>query len=115
MQFNPHLGLTRFIGRREGRRVPGRTPQEMLYCTLGPVLDMSAGGMRVLSTKPWSGSFDVELKGSDVALTVRVKVAWVHRLGFRRHEIGLSFVDVDDEVSTILSRISAAHRLRAAV
>ena len=115
MQFNPHLGLTRFIGRREGRRIPGRTPQELLYCTLGPVLDMSAGGMRVLSTKPWSGSLDVELMGADVSLTVRVKVAWVQRLGFRRHELGLTFVDVDEDVATILTRISAQHRARAAV
>ena len=115
MQFNPHMGLSRFIGRREGRRVPGRMPQELLYCNLGPVLDLSAGGMRVLSTKPWSGCFDVELKGADVALTVRAKVAWAQRLGFRRHEIGLSFVDVDEEAAQILSRISSQHRARAAV
>ncbi len=114
MEFNPHLGLSRFIGRREGRRVPGRTPQELLYCNLGPVLDLSAGGMRVLSTKRWAGNLDVELLGADVSLTLRAKVAWAHRLGFRRHEIGLSFVDVDEDVSTILSRISSQHRARAA-
>ena len=115
MQFNPHLGLTRFIGRREGRRVPGRLPQEQLTCNLGPVLDLSVGGMRVLSTKPRAGEFDVRLEGADVRLTLRVKVAWVDRLGFRRHEIGLSFLEVDDDTAQILSRISSAHRARAAV
>ena len=115
MEFNPHLGLSRFIGRREGRRVPGRLPQELLYCNLGPVLDLSAGGMRVLSTKSRAGNLDVELQGADVSLTVGAKVAWAHRLGFRRHEIGLSFVDVDEDVFQILSRISSQHRARAAV
>ena len=66
MQFNPHLGLSRFIGRREGRRVPGRLPQELLMCSLGPVLDLSVGGMRVLSTKPRAGTLDVGLQGGDV-------------------------------------------------
>jgi hypothetical protein len=115
MQFNPHLGLTRFIGRRDGRRVPGRLPQELLMCGLGPVLDLSAGGMRVLSTRPHAGAFDVRIQGADVSLTVRVKVAWARRLGFRRHELGLSFVDVDEDTVKILSRISASHRARAAV
>jgi hypothetical protein len=115
MQFNPHLGLTRFIGRREGRRVPGRLPQELLSCDLGPVLDLSAGGMRILATRPQAGAFDVRLRGADVSLTLRVKVAWARRLGFRRHEVGLSFLDVDESVAQLLSRISATHRLRSAV
>ncbi len=38
-----------------------------------------------------------------------------HREIFRRHEIGLSFVDVDEDVFKILSRISTQHRARAAV
>jgi hypothetical protein len=115
MQFNPHLGLTRFIGRREGRRVPGRLPQELLMCDLGPVIDLSAGGMRVLSTRPRVGTLDVRLDGAEVSLTLRAKVVWARRLGFRRHEIGLSFLEVDEDTARILSRISSAHRARAAV
>ncbi|MHC4220752.1 MAG: PilZ domain-containing protein [Planctomycetota bacterium] len=112
MQFNPHLGLSRFIGRREGRRIPGRLPQELLLCNLGPVLDLSAGGMRVLSTRPQAGSLDVALQGADLSLTLRAKVAWVHRLGFRRHEIGLTFLEVDEDTAQLLSRISNNHRAR---
>ena len=112
MQFNPHLALTRFIGRREGRRVPGRLPQELLVCDLGPVLDLSSGGMRVLCTRPRDGNVEVHLQAADVRLTLRAKVAWVCRLGFRRHEVGLAFKDIDQEVGKILARISTIHCAR---
>jgi hypothetical protein len=112
MQFNPHMGLSRFIGRRDGRRVPGRLPQELLMSSLGPVLDLSVGGMRVLSRKPRARDIDVKLVGADISLTVRAKVAWSQRLGFRRHEVGLTFLDVDPSTAQLLSRISSTHRAR---
>jgi hypothetical protein len=112
MQFNPHLTLSRFIGRRDGRRVPGRMPQELLLSSLGPVLDLSAGGMRVLAVKPRSGQLDVRLVEATVSLTVRAKVAWAKRLGFRRYEVGLTFLEVDQNTAQLLTRISAAHRAR---
>ena len=116
MQFNTQLGLSRFIGRRDGRRIPGRVAQELLVSDLGPVLDLSAGGMRILSTRPPNRSqLDVRLKGPDSSLRVRAKVAWCRRLGFRRHEIGMTFVELDDSASAILNRISQAHRARSAV
>ena len=80
--------------------------------SLGPVLDLSAGGMRVLSRKPRSRDIDVKLVGADVSLTVRAQVAWSQRLGFRRHEVGLTFLDVDEATALLLSRISNVHRAR---
>ncbi len=115
MQFQPHLGLTRFIGRRDGRRVPGRVPQELLTCNLGPVIDLSSGGMRVLATRPRAGTFDIRLQGGDLNLALHARVAWTRRLGFRRHEVGLSFVDLDEDVGKVLARISTDHRARSAV
>lgn len=115
MQFNPSMRLSRFMGSRDGRRIPGRLPQEQLVCNIGPVLDLSPGGMRVLSTRPRLGSLEIGLRGGEVSLNLDAKVAWSRRLGFRRHEIGLTFVDVDAEVAGILSRISTDHRARSAV
>ncbi len=115
MQFNNTLRLSRFIGPRDGRRIPGRVPQEMLVSTLGPVLDLSTGGMRVLATRPVDGKLDVELKGGHVGLTLEAKVSWARRLGFRRFELGLAFVNVDDELAKILTRISNDHRSSQAV
>ncbi len=115
MQFNPHLALSRFIGRRDGRRAPGRLPQESLECDLGPVLDLSVGGMRLLCTKPRQGDVSVCLRGFDVDLKLQARVAWIRRLGFRRHEVGLSFLDVDDEVAALLTRVATIHMARRAV
>lgn len=115
MQFNPQTSLTRFIGRREGRRVPGRLPQESLQCDLGPVLDMSSGGMRVLSRRPYEGTFQIHVKGYDVVLTLQARVAWVQKLGFRRFEIGFAFLDIDEDVALMLTRISTIHRERRAI
>lgn len=103
------------MGSRDGRRIPGRLPQEQLSCDLGPVLDLSPGGMRVLCTRPHLGTMDVGLRGGDVNINLQAKVAWSRRLGFRRHEIGLAFIDVDKELATILSRISGDHRARSAI
>ncbi len=115
MQFNPTMGLSRFLGSRDGRRIPGRLPQEQLVSDLGPVLDLSAGGMRVLCTRPLLGMKDVGLRSGDLRLNLRTKVAWSRRLGFRRHEIGLTFLDADEKLGTMLSRISSDHRARSAI
>ena len=115
MQFNQSLFLSRFIGQRDGRRIPGRVAQEMLLCDIGPVLDLSPGGMRVLATRSRFGKFDVSLRGSDIGLTLRCNVAWSRRLGFRRHEIGLAFISVDESVAGILARIAANHRARQVI
>lgn len=115
MQFNPQTSLTRFIGRREGRRVPGRVPQEALECDLGPVLDMSSGGMRVLCTRPYEGEVQIHVEGYDVVLTIQARVAWIQKLGFRRFEIGLAFLDIDEDVAQMLTRISTIHRERRAI
>jgi hypothetical protein len=71
--------------------------------------------MRVLSTRPRAGTLEIRVVGADVSLTLRAKVVWAQRLGFRRHEIGLSFIDVDEDAAQILSRISTMHRARSAV
>ncbi len=115
MQFNPTMRLSRFLGNRDGRRIPGRLPQEQLVSSLGPVLDLSAGGMRVLCTRPLLGTRDVGLRGGDFSVKLSTKVAWSRRLGFRRHEIGLTFLDVDEELASMLSRISSDHRARSAI
>ena len=115
MQFNPQTNLTRFGGRREGRRAPGRLPQESLECDLGPVLDMSSGGMRVLCRRAYEGEIKIHVEGYDVVLTIQARVAWVQKLGFRRFEIGFAFLDIDEDVAQMLTRISTIHRARRAI
>ena len=115
MQFNQSLRLSRFVGPRDGRRIPGRVAQELLVSDLGPVLDLSPGGMRVLATRPHVGKLDVRIRAGDVSLTLRSNVAWSRRLGFRRHELGLAFIDVDENAAGILATIAADHRARQVI
>ena len=105
----------RVIGRRDGRRVKGRLPQEGLDCNLGPVLDLSLGGVRVLCKRPREGDLTVHLDGFDITLKLQAKVVWTTRHGFRRHEMGLEFMHVDEEIARILSRISRQHRKQRAI
>ena len=107
--------MMRVIGRRDGRRLKGRMPQEALDCNLGPVLDLSSGGMRVLSKRPREGELTVHLDGFDVTLKLDANVVWTTRHGFRRHEMGLEFMHVDEEMGQILSRISRQHRKQRAI
>ena len=115
MRFNPQANLLRVVGRRKGRRLSGRLPQEGLYCNLGAVIDLSAGGIRLFCKRFWDDETNVILSGYDVSVSIRAKVAWSHRHGFRRHEIGLMFLDVDEEMSRMLTRVSMMHRKRRAI
>ena len=112
MSITQSLRLSRFGGPRDGRRIPGRLPQEELISDLGPVLDLSKGGMRVLATRSREGKLEVRLWAGDVILSLRSDVAWCRRLGFRRHEIGIAFIEVDDNKAGILTKIAADHRAR---
>ena len=115
MRFDPMATMMRVIGRRDGRRLAGRLPQEGLECNLGPVLDLSSGGLRVLSKRPRDGVLTVHLDGLDVTLKLQAKVVWTIRHGFRRHEMGLELLHVDEEMGQILSRISRQHRSQRAI
>jgi len=112
--FDPKRGMNSPIDPSD-RRTPGRVPQESLICDLGPVLDLSSGGMRILSKRQLYGSVKAKVWGFDICMTLDTRVAWSKRLGFRRHEIGLEFLNVDDSISKILGRISASHRMRRAI
>ncbi len=94
------------------RRAHGRLPQELLQSSVGPVLDLSMGGMRVHCTKPPKGSVTVELLDVEGPVTLRAEVMWVRKLGFRKYEVGLGFPHVPSEVAKQLSRVSLNHRLR---
>src|SRR6185503_13048370 len=91
-----HWPPIEFLARRAGeRRSSGRMLIEGVVCKLGIVLDLSAGGMRVLSTRRHCGELDVVLQSWGGKLAVRGDVMWCIRAGFRRNVIGVRFLDVD--------------------
>jgi len=129
MQFRPILALSRCAGRRDGRRVPGRSfvDPHSVMSSFGPVIDLSAGGMRVLSVRrrsrrnrfrrhAYEDLMPVKVWACKKnAVTVQAKVVWTLRLGYRRHVLGLAFVDVNESVKDEILKLAADHARSRAV
>ncbi len=93
-------------------RTEGRLPQELLRSNLGPVLDLSLGGMRVRCARAPKGELDVDLMGLQEPFRLRAEVMWTQRQGLRKYEVGLKFVDISPEVARQLTEVSLNHSLR---
>jgi hypothetical protein len=97
------------------RRSRGRVRQQGVVCDLGVVLDLSAGGMRVLSTRGHDGQMNIRIWTIKDSVTVRADVVWSKRVGFRRHLVGLKFVAMSESDAAALSTIAIAHRALVAI
>ena len=80
--------------RRRHRRVKGTGA---VTSTLGTILDISAGGMRVVGKKEAEGQGRVELVSATDRVVVRARVVWCHKVGFRKYVMGLEFIDLNEE------------------
>jgi len=105
-------GLLRIPTPDANRRVQGRLPQELLQSNLGPVLDLSMGGMRVRCSRAPKGEVDVDLMGLQAPVRLRAEVMWTRRQGLRKYEVGLKFVDISPDVAKQLTELSLNHSLR---
>ena len=75
------------------RRDYRRLPQHQLECNYGPVLDLSGGGMRVISKKALEGTITVLLTGKGIDQKLKARVTRCKMVGFRVYEVALQFVD----------------------
>lgn len=102
--------------RVDDQRRTRRLAQEMLECNLGEVMDLSLGGMRVRTTghhAPTEGAeVDVRFDAAEPPLSLRGAVVRSTKLGPRRIELGVRFVNVTPDVQRQLTRLSMAHRKR---
>lgn len=88
------------------RRRYARIKQSSLNSSLGPVVDLSRGGLRVISTRRLRGSVDIVLfNRSGPHLELKALVIWSQRIGFRKHLTGLEFVDPPPDVTRQLTKI----------
>ena len=103
-------------------RRQGRLKCELLRCSIGDVIDLSASGMRV---RAWgirglkaNEHCDIRIRCiGRMAFVVRGEIVWVKRHGFMKYEAGVHFVDVTPEQQeklTEAARISANARVMAA-
>jgi anti-sigma B factor antagonist len=91
------------------RRKFKRFCPESLTCDRGEIVDISAGGMKIRSRRRLRRRVKLRLRSDTIELPLVARVAWSRRLGFRRYEIGLSFVDLTThdarELAAIVGRL----------
>ncbi len=78
-----------------------------LQCNRGRVKDISAGGMRLQSSRRYSSKTTVDLWTATRRVTIPAHVVWTKRIGFRKYEIGLEFQDVTKEIAEHLTAFAA--------
>ena len=95
------------------RRTHARLSQEALQCNLGEVIDLSLGGMQVRCARmPKDKVIEVELIHQTETIKLNAEVMRSTKIGFRKHEIGLRFLDVDPDTAKLLSQVSQNHWVR---
>jgi len=77
----------------DGKRKHRRRPQSTLESNFGPILDLSAAGTRVISSRALSGIVNVTISGRGIDHSLKARVAWSRKLGFRMYDVGLEFID----------------------
>ena len=115
MRFDPQAGLTGLTPGGKQRRRHGRLEQEAVTCDLGTVLDLSASGMRIGSRRVPKGDFVVCIRGYDIAVVVTGRLAWQKKVGLFRHELGVEFIDLTEEMSRQLNSLAMNHRQRRVI
>ena len=89
------------------RRSATRIPQVELQCSLGQVLDITSTGLRVLCKRvPKDKWVKFNLNSTVDPIPVHAKIVWTKKVRFRRHEIGLRFVESSSEIDKLVQRCS---------
>lgn len=117
-QFDPQRNLLEVTDVSNQRRRTGRLGVEMLQCSLGRLLDLSAGGLRVNGPAVPVGSSiliritsEVAIAGdAPIELTVKGRVAWSTPRRKGLFESGIEFVEVTPEQRARLTQVANACR-----
>ena len=87
---------------------------ESLITSLGPVLDASATGLRILTREKVEGEQTITLSDGDTEITLTGRVIWSKRRGLRQREIGFHFAEMSDAERQQFGRmIMQARKLRS--
>ena len=92
------------------RRKFGRYNPGSLQCDRGKVLDISAGGARLLTPKKLKSTIRLRFWNEQTDLAVEARVIRCKRRRFREYEAGLQFVNLSAEAANKLAGILAAVR-----
>ncbi|MHC5027265.1 MAG: PilZ domain-containing protein [Planctomycetota bacterium] len=96
-------------------RKTGRRRAMDLKCSLGDVLDVSKGGIRVMTRNQIPVNCEVRisfLSNASEPFSMLGRVAWVHKHGFRKFECGFEFVSPQPEHIALIRELAATHQPR---
>lgn len=87
------------------RRQFGRIRHGEVRCNLGSVLDLSRGGVRLLTSRRLRGKVRVVLHDETrAALKLQAQVVWRKRIGLGQFAVGLQFTEVNAEQARWLTQ-----------
>ncbi len=95
--IDPEKTQTRSRPARKGaeHRRYGRLKEPGLSCSAGAVIDLSAGGVRLLSKHRLKGVTTLYFDSGDgPALGVKSKIVWCRKIAFRSYLVGVQFQDL---------------------
>ena len=91
------------------RRRSAQAGVHTMRSNLGPVVDLSSTGMRVLSSRRLRATASVVLTDeTGPEFRVRARVAGSKRLGFRKHVAWLEFLDPPPALAEHLTKLGLA-------
>lgn len=113
------LLLEKPSAKKDNRRRHGRIRCDGLRCHFADhcndgaeVLDLSASGMRLRFRRKVNveegAIINVTLISPAAAIRTVARVVWSRRAGFRRHEVGMTFIDPGDGLRAQLSVVMRA-------
>jgi len=85
---------------------------ESMVSNLGPVLNLSSGGMQVLCSRTPKEPILIELVGCEANLKLRGKIAWIRRIGFFKKIVGIYFVDLTPQQISQLTALAMTNTIR---
>lgn len=90
------------------RRKAGRIRLEAVTTSRGDAIDISVAGIGIHSNKAIEVDtlLDLRIEGWGESVSVHARVARCEKAGFRKYEIGLEFIDVEDADRQVLNRIA---------
>jgi hypothetical protein len=90
----------------------GRVRCQHIECSLGRVLNLSASGLnaacRGRPVYELGEPIVVTIHGLEGPFEVPARVVWIRKIGFRRHEVGVTFLAVSDHARQSLTALGRA-------
>lgn len=107
--------IARAKSRSDERRGNGRFGVEDLKSNLGPVIDLSGRGARIVTKFRWDEGEgrEVTLRGTHMSVTIHARCVWARKEGWRRYVVGVAFEDCTPEQRTVLGELARRYTTRS--